>query len=246
MGEGTSMFWILSFGFASFSWESLQEEIDSPYRSMRLLDINPTIPKSAYKKAARGEIATGLQEVKGYRAQIGWGVAIFDIPIKHLYASINEEENHVDYTAVSFGKVVRGTPCRDGREVLMMLPLPIVSDRWWVTNQFTNPKIRASSKNRVAELVWKQIDNWPIPQDYTQQLQGMVQIPFTQGSWFLIALDEHHTLAEYHSWVDPGGNIPAGPASQFATGSIEDTFVQMERFAKSQTTSSCDSMWNVE
>tara|TARA_B100000683_G_C12449068_1_gene539328 strand:- start:164 stop:886 length:723 start_codon:yes stop_codon:yes gene_type:complete len=240
------MFWVLAFGFASFSLISVQKTMDSPYRSMRLLDINPAIPQSAYQKAARGEIATGLQEVKGYRAKIGWGVAIFDIPIKHLYASINEEENHLDYTAVSFGKVVHGTPCSDGREVLMMLPLPIVSDRWWVTNQFTNPKIRRVSKNQAAELVWKQINNWSVPQKYTTQLQGMVQIPFTQGSWFLIALDDKHTLAEYHSWVDPGGSIPAGPASQFATGSIEDTFVQMERFAKQQSASSCDSMWSMD
>ena len=239
------MFWLWAFGFVSFSLLSVQKSVDSPYRTMRLLNINPAIPQRAYQQAARGEIATGLQEVKGYRAKIGWGVAIFDIPIKHLYASMNEEENHVDYTAVSFVKVVRGRPCSDGREVLMILPLPIVSDRWWVTNQRTNPKIRKASNNQAAELVWKQIENWNLPQDYDVQLQGMVQIPFTQGSWFLLALDDMHTLAEYHSWVDPGGNIPAGPASKFATGSIEDTFVQMERFAKSQTESSCSSIWDM-
>lgn len=236
------MLWLLGFGFSSFSWQSVRETIDSPYRAMRLLKNNPTIPHVAYQKAARGEIATGLQEIKGYHAKIGWGVAVFDIPIQHLYASINEEEHHVDHTAVSFGKVVRGTPCSDGREVLMILPIPIISDRWWVTNQFTNPKMRKESKGMAAELVWKQIDDWEIPQIYEQRVQGLVQIPFTQGSWFFMALDSTHTLAEYHSWVDPGGSIPAGPASQFATGSIEDTFVQMERFAKKQTTSSCDSM----
>ena len=54
-----------------------------------------------------------------------------------------------------------------------------------------------------------------------------------------MALDEQHTLAEYHSWVDPGGSIPAGPASQFATGSIEDTFAQMERFANTNAVRLC-------
>ena len=240
------MFWILAFGFASFSWKQIQESIDSPYRAIRLLDINPTIPQAAYKKAAHGEVVTGLQKVKGHRAQIGWGVAIFNVPIRHLYASINEEENHVDYTAVSFGKVIRGKVCSDKREVLMILPLPIVSDRWWVTHQCTNPKIRAESDGMVAELVWKQIDNWNMPKSYEHRLKGMVQIPFTQGSWFLMALDDQHTLAEYHSWVDPGGSIPAGPASQFATGSIEETFVQMEHFAKSQKKSACDSMWVID
>ena len=127
----------------------------------------------------------------------------------------------------------------------MMLPLPIVSDRWWVTNQFTNPKMRAESNGTAAELIWKQIDNWSVLEKYKKELQGLVQIPFTQGSWFLMALDDKHTLAEYHSWVDPGGNIPAGPASQFATGSIEETFSQMEQFAKSQTNSACASMWDI-
>ena len=61
--------------------------------------------------------------MNGHRAQIGWGVAILDVPIKHLYASM---KNHVYYTAVSFGKVVV--------ERLVVteeddLPLPIVSDR---------------------------------------------------------------------------------------------------------------------
>ena len=237
------MFLILAFGFVSFSWEHVASSITSPYRKMRLLDTNPTIPVTAYQKAARGEVATGLQKVADHPAQIGWGVAIFDVPIAHLFASINEEENHVDHTAVSFGKVVRGKKCRDAREVLMILPLPIVTDRWWITHQFTHPKIRRVSNGTVAELVWKQIDNWNIPQIHQQRLHGLVQIPFTQGSWFLMALDDQTTLAEYHSWVDPGGNIPAGPSSQFATGSIEDTIKQMERFAKSQTVSSCESVW---
>ena len=34
--------------------------------------------------AAQGEIATGIESVVGYKAKIGWGVGILDIPIEHL------------------------------------------------------------------------------------------------------------------------------------------------------------------
>ena len=230
-------------GFAPYSLPEVEKTIDSPYRELRLLDHNPTIPAAAYQSAAKGNIATGLQTVNGHAAKIGWGVAIFDIPLAHLYASINEEERHIDLTAVSYAKVLKGAPCSDGREVLMILPLPIISDRWWITHQYTNPQMRKQSNNQAAELIWKEVPNWLPPAEYQSRLEDAVQIPFTQGSWFLLALDERHTLAEYHSWVDPGGNIPAGPASEFATGSIEDTFQQMAQYAKGQSKSMCDSIF---
>ena len=226
-----------------FDEEKVSTSANSEYRALRLLENNPKIPIWAYQKASRGLMATGLQKVAGHRVQIGWGVAVVRIPIRHFFASINEEERHTDLTAVSFAKVVEGNACSDGRAVLMKLPLPILSDRWWITHQYTNPKLREVSSGAAAELVWKEISDWTPTDVHKEELRGLVQIPFTRGSWFMLALDEEHTLAEYHSWVDPGGNIPAGPASRFATGSIEDTFIQMEEFARNQQHSGCLMMW---
>ena len=230
---------LFAFALEPFDEKKIETIRNTPFRQQRLLAKNPTIPTTAYTKASMGEIVTGIEKIEGKEAQIGWGIAVVDIPLSHFFASINEEEQHVEYTAVSFTKIVHGTPCSDGREVLMVLPLPIIADRWWVTHQYTNPKLREASGGMVAELVWKEIPNWNVPKQYQEIVHGLVQIPFTQGSWFLYALDHQHTLAEYHSWVDPGGSIPAGPASQFAQGSIKDTFHQMISFAKQQKTSAC-------
>ena len=230
---------VLGLALEPFDEKMVETIRNNSYRSLRLLDKNPTIPSLAYTKASKGEIVTGIEKIEGKEAQIGWGVAVVDVPLPHFFASLNEEEHHVEYTAVSFTKIVHGEPCSDGREVLMILPLPIISDRWWITHQYTNPKIRENSGGMVAELVWKEIPNWNIPNKYQETVRGLVRIPFTQGSWFLYALDAQHTLAEYHSWVDPGGSIPAGPASQFAQGSIKDTFTQMIAFAKKQERSAC-------
>ena len=92
-------------------------------------------------------------------------------------------------------------------------------------------------------MAWREILQPVLNQDDMLRVADMVQVSFTRGSWFLMALDEEHTLAEYHSWVDPGGRIPVGPASQFATGGIEKTFMQMESYAKGQKTSICRDAW---
>ena len=230
----------------SYDLEAVIAASTSSYREYRLQSVLPKIPRTAYEKAANGIVQTGIMPVKGYTAQIGWGVGVIPVNIRHLFSSINEEEKHVSLTAVSHTEIVEGSPCADGRKVLMVLPLPVISDRWWITNQYTNLQIRQQSNGRVAELVWKEVTDWTMTGGRKEKLQDAVQVKFTRGSWLLIALDENHTLAEYHSWVDPGGFIPAGPASSFATGSIADTFRQMEHYAKSQTVSMCDSIWQAQ
>ena len=226
-----------------FSEQEVVQAASSRYRAMRIHDILPKIPKEAYQKAAKGKVATGIAHVQGHRAKIGWGVGIVSIPIDHLFSSISEEENHIEHTAVSYAKIIEGQPCEDKRKVLMILPLPLIADRWWVTTQLSNPSLRSASNHTAAELAWKEVSQPKIKQEERAKLTGKVQVPFTQGSWFLMALDAKHTLAEYHSWVDPGGNIPAGPASQFATGSIEETFRQMEEYARGQSHSICRKSW---
>ena len=215
----------------------------SPFREYRLLKRNPKIPPEAYLKAAQGQIATGISAVEGYASKIGWGIGVIPVSMRHLFASINEEQRHTAFTAVSHTSIVAGEPCSDGRMVFMILPLPVISDRWWVTHQYTNAKIRQRSKGKVAELVWQEATEWKASAEHKIAIKDAVQVRFTRGSWLLIALDDNHTLAEYHSWVDPGGSIPVGPASSFASGSIVDTFQQMETFAKSQSASQCDRMW---
>ncbi|MEC7985002.1 MAG: hypothetical protein VX278_07555 [Myxococcota bacterium] len=216
------------------------------FRVHRLRSVNPSIPESAYRKAAAGSVASGVESVEGYQAKIGWGVGVFDIPIEHLFGSINEELSHVGKTPISYTEIVKGEPCTDRRQVLMILPLPILRDRWWITEQQTNPNIRHLSKGMVAELSWIHVPTPPkgvISEQTESKIKNLVQVKFTQGSWFFVRLSATHTLAEYHSWVEPAGNIPAGPASRFASRSIEKTFAEMDSYAKGQVQSLCQYSW---
>lgn len=45
-------------------------------------------------------------------------------------------------------------------------------------------------------------------------------------------MDGGRTAVEYYAWSDPGGIIPARPASRFAAGAIERLLNDMEAFAK--------------
>lgn len=57
-------------------------------------------------------------------------------------------------------------------------------------------------------------------------------VPFTEGGWLLADLGGGRTLVEYYAGSDPGGSIPAGLASRFAAGGIEDTIAAMAGLAR--------------
>ena len=102
----------------------------------------------------------------------------------------------------------------------MTLPLPLFSDRWWVVQSFTNPKLLQASNGLVREMSWK---NEPEAHKYLSnelrdQIKDKVQINFIRGSWVLIQLEPGYILAEYHTWSQAGGSLPDGVASSFLEG----------------------------
>jgi hypothetical protein len=142
---------------------------------------------------------------------------------------------HGDILPLSHTEVVSGELCKNGREVLMVLPLPIITDRYWINQNAYNVGLEAATGGKMRELAWSSIDD---PASHTMSetaraaTSGLVPVEYSRGAWFLIELDSNHTLAEYHSWVDPGGSVPASGASLFATSGIEDTFRAMEDYAQ--------------
>lgn len=224
----------LALAVKSFDSASLLSTVKDTreYRTHRLSDQQPDIPESAYKKASTGVIATGLSE------QVGWGVGVFPINIRELYAALNEEESHVDLSPVDYTKIVQGSPCSNNRQVMMHLPIPMLSDRWWVTTQNTNPQLRKSSGGQMAELTWNALrDNTQFTLDETSHVYttDAVWVTESSGAWLLIRLDDSHTLGEYHSWSDPGGFVPNGLAASLSASGIEETFHAMEVFAQNNT-----------
>ena len=211
-------------------------------RRLRILERSPNIPTAAYRSASSGKVTTGVESVNSHAAKIGWGVGVFDVPIGHLYASINEELEHTELNGLSHTEILFGKPCSNGRVVLMVLPLPMISDRWWITTQLTNPALRQASNGEVLELAWignSSVKKNALSLENQTRVAGKVRVSFTQGSWLLTKLDNNHTLGEYHSWVDPSGSLPAGPASRFANRSLADVFTGMEGYAKRITRSEC-------
>ena len=189
--------------------------------------------------ASTGTVATGLS------GQVGWGVGVFPIEIRELYAALNEEESHTHLSPVNYTKILKGEDCTNDRQVMMHLPIPMLSDRWWVTTQGTNPNLRQISQGQMAELTWTAIsDDTAFTLDETSQnyTTDAVWVTDSIGAWLLIRLDDTHTIGEYHAWSNPGGYIPSGLASSLSASGIEDTFHAMEQFAKS-TDEQCKFDW---
>jgi hypothetical protein len=216
---------------------ALQARLDAiePLRSERLAEHAPAIPADAYTRAAGGKVVTGIEKVGDHAAKLGWGVGVFDVSIDALWRALNDELHHEGLTPLSRVELVAGSPCADGRKVLMVLPLPLISDRYWVNQNRYATALASKTGGQLRELVWDSVADpsaEPLSTEARAAVDGLVEIGFNKGSWFLVALDDGHTLAEYHSWVDPGGSVPAGAASAFATSGIVDTFDAMGRYAR--------------
>ena len=204
----------------------------APLRVQRLSQDAPPIESGFYADAAKGSTPTGLSVVQGHKAKKAVAVTIVDAPIGQMWAAINDESSKVEWTKLSYLEVFGGENCKSGRKVLQYLPVSFVSDRWWVVQQTQNQTLSDASGGRMREVRWDTIDERPTSAASESWMSSGMSLAFTTGSWLLIDLDGEHTLVEYYTWSDPGGNIPAGMASNFAAGSISDTLVKMGQLAK--------------
>jgi hypothetical protein len=239
----------VSFAADSYDAEALLARLGDleQYRSSLLSETTPNVPDEAYRKAAEGSWVTGLKEVPGESAQIGWGIGIYDIPIERLWAGVNDEMNHTGMTPVDFTEIVKGKVCEDKRHILMALPIPVISDRWWIVRNSLNPGLVKTTGGAMRELSWTEVsDPWNHPKSAAakERVEDQVAVPFTRGAWLLMALDDGHTFVEYHAWSDPGGYIPAGPASTFASGSIDQTLQAMEDYGKKSGSIQCEAVYS--
>lgn len=225
----------LSSAQADVPPEVVQQRIDeiAAMRGLRRDKGAPPISADDYRKAAEGKVVTGLVNVDGHKAKKAWGVAVLDVPIGRYWAAINDDPKKVEYTKLGFAEVLEGGVCKAPRRVFQFLPVPMLTDRWWVVDIHDNPGLHAKTGGRVREQTWATDGTFETPTPATQAWaeKGM-HIERTQGSWFLVDLDGEHTLVEYYTWADPGGAIPAGLASSFAAGGIDDTLTVMADLAK--------------
>ncbi|MFK7930722.1 MAG: hypothetical protein AB8H79_21245 [Myxococcota bacterium] len=200
-------------------------------RAKRGVD-GPMIPTTAYDKAARGDKATGLEKVAGSSAKRAWGVTIIPAPIGRVWAAVNDFSSRTDLTATSFSEIQTGSGCASGRTVFQYLPIgvPMVSDRWWVAKITHTSGVWAASEGRVRELVSIAGDSESglVTAKAKSMAAKGTPIAFSRGGWMLTDVGGTHTIAEFHVWSDPGGFVPAGIASSFATGGVKDNLKALE------------------
>lgn len=206
----------------------------APLRGQRLLSGLPAIPASAYAEVADGRVVTGVQDTGGDLKRV-WGVGILPVTPAQLAAAISDDERKVQYTDLSKAVVLSGDRCASGRIVLQYLDVSLLSDRWWVVEQRVNSAIAAASDGKVRELVWSSVADAEarLTPELRSFVSGAVQVPATEGSWFLVDLGDGRTLVEYVQSTDPGGSVPAGLAASMASRTIGDTFAAMHKMALS-------------
>jgi hypothetical protein len=192
----------------------------------------PSIPASMYAEAASGKVQTTLVSVPGVKAKKAVGVGVVDVPIERFWSAVNDDASKPLYTKLSFTEVLEGGLCGDRRLVFMFLPVPMLTDRYWVVEAKKNLALQSASSGRVREMTWDSrkadVPHGKRARDFMHE--GM-EIEFAKGAWWLTALDDGHTLVEYWTWTDPGGYVPAGLASSMAAGGIKDTFEKMTELA---------------
>lgn len=206
------------------------------WRGLRAVEGAPTISADEYARVAKGEVVTGLRSVEGVAAKKSYGVAVIDVPVDRLWGAINDESLHAQYTALDYAELVKGTPCTSGRHVFQYLPsgVPLVDDRWWVTIRTTNSALAQASGGKARELTWR---NAPDGSEVTSAagkayMAKGIMLGFTRGSWFVLAVNDHQTLVEYYTWVDPGGSVSPTMMSWFASKTIHQTFENMTSIAR--------------
>jgi hypothetical protein len=217
------------------SLDEVQARVDeiAPLRAQRISQGVPTLGVEHYERAVSGQVSTDLRDVPGHKARKVLAVGIVDAPIDQFWAAINHDLGKVDYSKLAYAEVLSGGVCGANRRVFQYLDVSMATDRWWVFDVVTNAAVAEASGGQVREMTWKSRDSAGLlTASATAWAEKGMQIEFTEGSWFLVALDEGHTLVEYYAWSDPGGMVPAGLASSFAGGAVPDLFAAMQQFAK--------------
>lgn len=230
--------WIWSVMAWGFSPEQLAAAVEEgqAWRPLRQVEGLPKLPDDVYTKLKPGKVEVGLEAVEGHAAKKSWGVGVVDAPLDRIWAAINDESMHPKHTDLVYAELVEGTACKNGRKVFQYLDIgvPLVQDRWWITIRTANTKLEEESGGRMRELNWRSSTdaNLVTSEEGMAKVQEGIPVGFTKGSWFLQSLGPNHTLIEYYTWVDPGGNLSPKMMSWFAGRSIRNTFEAMVEASK--------------
>jgi len=226
---------LLTLGHAATPGQVLERLAEvAPLRDSRLAEWAAPIDASDYERAAEGHVTTGVIAVEGEKARQAYGVGVLEVSIALLWAAINDDDGKARKTSLAYAELLSGEPCRTPRKVFQYLPVPVFTDRWWVSHFSHNVPLSEATGGRVREMTW---DSRGVPETPTSPTaaewaaQG-IPVAWTKGAWWLVDLDGGSTWVEYQTWSDPGGKLPAGTVSRLSAGGISDTLQTIEELAK--------------
>jgi len=164
-----------------------------------------------------------------------YGLGIMNTPIANLWSALNDETRQAQYTAVAHSELIAGERCEEGRKIFQYLeiPVPFVSNRWWIGLPRGNARLMRDSGGAVRELTFSSsVDKSLVTSASAKPLMEAGEpIGYSKGAWFLVALDARTTWTEYHAWSDPGNGIPGGVASRIAPKGVRENFAALTKFA---------------
>jgi hypothetical protein len=209
------------------------------WQGQRGIDTAPDIGTEMYRRALDGEIVKGIEVIENIKAAKGYGLAVFDIPIDQMWKAITDEDHHAGKLPVQISRTVVGTPRSHNHTLYQFMEVPLVTDRWWMVNIRYSAALYGHTAGKAWELTWQDRNSdetLKASLDPALFADGM-PVAWTKGAWLLVVLDDGRTLVEYHTWSDPGGQIPVALATRFAAGEIAGTLKTMANFARSHTPS---------
>lgn len=196
------------------------------------LDKSAVTPPRKHWSAPVGQPRAGIQRVEGVAAAKAWGAMWVDAPIEAVWMVLNDEARMLEELPLSASGVIGGD-LHGERRVFEYMPLPLVSDRWWVVDIEHNERLYAESDATVWEMAWKNADPHVVETTHFAPVAaGGIPAAWTTGSWLLVDLGDDGTWMEYTTWSDPGGSLPVGPATSFAAGAVKDTLEAVAKLSR--------------
>jgi hypothetical protein len=201
-----------------------------PQRPLRIVQAPKPSADDVSRVVSGGIVTRLLESANGNKA---FGLALIPLSIGVFWAALNDETRHPGYTAVSYSEIVSGRACASGRHVLQFLPIPMISDRWWVGILTKNSALMQASGGSIRELAWKSsVDPAEVTSASGQAMIAQGEpIGYSRGAWFLVAVGARVTYLEYYLHSDPGGSVPSSMASMAATKGVRDNILAIQRFA---------------
>lgn len=194
----------------------------------------PRIQESDVRAALAGATVKGVVTVEGVAAGKAYGMRVFDVPVEVAWKAVTDDAHRAEHMPVSDSRIVRGAARTHDHLLYQYLPVPLFTDRWWITRIRYNSALYQKSGGLAWEMYFSDAHQDPTAMALVspETLGDSIPLAWTKGAWLLVKLDEEHTFGAYYIWSDPGGNFPAGPASRFSAITMGNTVDAMGRIAE--------------